>query len=263
MSVTILVYATRSGGVSQPWHAESVANALHCHLRTCVSASKDRFLAGKRSHCTKSGGRKPPVGCTRYANSKRGNPMYCNCRRGLQTHGGLTPAALENVRLFIAKTVSFERMLVVPAPRAGGRKPPVVSLHAMPTVIGPHTVGGFPSNRPRVCVNVSAEPRRAHARRSCERAFVQRECRFSLRTNVVQPGAAGVSQPWETNSGASALHYPGGLTPAALAKVRLCTANVVFLAAKADGKREGRFLPPNQFTKRRSGVRQRNGRWPG
>jgi hypothetical protein len=47
-------------GVSQPWHAESVANALHCHLRTCVSASKNRFLAGKRSHCTKSGGRKPP-----------------------------------------------------------------------------------------------------------------------------------------------------------------------------------------------------------
>jgi hypothetical protein len=59
-------------------------------------------------------------------------------------------------------------------------------------------------------------PRRADARRSWERAFVHRECRFSLRTNVVQPGAAGVSQPWYADPVANALHRHGGLTPAAL-----------------------------------------------
>jgi hypothetical protein len=42
----------------------------------------------------------------------------------ITNHGGLTPAALENVRLFIAKIVFFRRMLVVPAPRAGGVSPP-------------------------------------------------------------------------------------------------------------------------------------------
>jgi len=71
-------------------------------------------------------------------------------------------------------------------------------------------------------------PRRAHARRSWERAFVHRECRFSLRTYVVQPGAAGVSQPWYADPVAIALHRHGGLTPAALVNVRLCIANVVF-----------------------------------
>jgi hypothetical protein len=71
------------------------------------------------------------------------------------------------------------------------------------------------------------QPRRANARRSWERAFVHRECRFSLRTNVVQQGAAGVSQPWYADPVAIALHRHGGLTPAALANVRLCIAKGV------------------------------------
>jgi hypothetical protein len=66
----------------------------------------------------------------------------------------------------------------------------------------------------------------------------------------VQPGAAGVSQPWFwkharsgwiaivaqrrpvgglcTNTAAVALPYHGGLTPAALVDVRLCIAKIVF-----------------------------------
>jgi hypothetical protein len=77
------------------------------------------------------------------------------------------------------------------------------------------------------------KPRRADARRSYKRAFVQRECRFSLRTNVAQPGAAGVSQPWKPNAGASALHYHGELTAAALVNVRLFIAKIAILPADA------------------------------
>jgi hypothetical protein len=117
----------------------------------------------------KSGRRKPTVA----------NQHYCT---GVSySHGGLTPAALENVRLFIAKTVFFERMLVVPAPRVGG-----------------------------------------------------------------------VSPPWETNAGASALNYHGGLTPAALAKVRLYSANVVFRSEVRCAPWQS-FSPANRHRATKSG----------
>jgi hypothetical protein len=243
-----LAFLTRSGERKPP-----VGHIRRCESETHIARDMSRMQP-------RAGGRKRSVGCTPHARSKRRNSSRSTCRCGSESHGGLTPAALVNVRLCSANVV-FRRetryALRLPfspasrhrATRSGGRKPPVVSLHAMATVIGPHTVGGFPSNRPRVCVKVSAEPRRAHARRSwsrsfpgksrsftviafrkprraeasrsCERAFVQRECRFSQRTNVVQPRAAGVSQPWKPNAGASALHYHGGLTPAALDGVRL------------------------------------------
>jgi hypothetical protein len=76
----------------------------------------NRFFADKRSQLnTRAGGRKPPVGCSRYANLKRRDPARCRCQRGFRparsrrvsldesvrncncvthTHGGLTPAAL-------------------------------------------------------------------------------------------------------------------------------------------------------------------------
>jgi hypothetical protein len=62
--------------------------------RMCVCVSQKSFFAGKRSHCNKSGGRKPPVGCTPRAGSRRRNPPHSRCGPGLQTHGGLTLAAL-------------------------------------------------------------------------------------------------------------------------------------------------------------------------
>jgi hypothetical protein len=46
----------------------------------------------------------------------------------ITNHGGLTFAALENVRLFIAETVFFERTLVVPATRSGGVSQPWSAL---------------------------------------------------------------------------------------------------------------------------------------
>jgi hypothetical protein len=41
-----------------------------------------------------------------------------------------------------------------------------------------------------------SEARRAHARRSCERAFVYRECRYFSADRRRTPGAADVSQRW-------------------------------------------------------------------
>jgi hypothetical protein len=110
--------------------------------------------------------------------------------------------------------------------KSGGRKPPVVSLHAMATAFGLHTVGGFLSNCDRVCVNVFTEPRRvdacrslrspvadsgliftaqgrlhtprrADARRSRGRAFVHRKNRFFAEgRSHCSTRAGGVSPPW-------------------------------------------------------------------
>jgi hypothetical protein len=152
--------ATRAAGVSQPWETNSGASALHYHGGLTPAALVDVHLCiAKIVFCRqafatqyKSGRRKPTVA----------NQHYCTSVSN--SHGGLTPAALGNVR-FCTANVAFH-CEQTPCNQERGRKPPVVSLHAMATVIGPQTAGGFPSNRPRVCVNVSAEPRRAHARRS-------------------------------------------------------------------------------------------------
>jgi hypothetical protein len=73
------------------------ANPRRAHARrSCEPAfvhRKNRFFADRRSHCTKSGGRKPPVGCIRYANSKRGNPARLPLQTWFPTSGGLTPVA--------------------------------------------------------------------------------------------------------------------------------------------------------------------------
>jgi hypothetical protein len=64
---------------------------------------------------------------------------------------------------------------------------------------------------------------------------VYRECRYFSADWHRATGAADVSQPWwanvlgrgKTRAIANAFRSHGGLTPAALANVRLCTANVV------------------------------------
>jgi hypothetical protein len=92
---------------------------------------------------------------TPHASAKCGNSSNCNCRRGLQTHGGLTPAALDSdVRSCIAK-IAFLRQTCALRNKSGGRKPPVGNETPLQST--------------------TAHPRR-HA--------------------CVQPGAAGVSQPW-------------------------------------------------------------------
>jgi hypothetical protein len=53
------------------------------------------------------------------------------------THGGLTPAALVNVRFCIAKIVIFPANGRCNSTRSGGRQPPVGSLHAnAPAFVG-------------------------------------------------------------------------------------------------------------------------------
>jgi hypothetical protein len=133
---------------------------------------------------TRSGGRKPPVECTAHASSKRGNSSHCTCRCGSANHGGLTPAALANLRLRTVNVVFCSEARCAPrqsfspasrhcAPRAGGRKSLVAPINANATAIRTHTIGGLPTNGARVCRCAFAEPRRAHARRSCEGARSQ------------------------------------------------------------------------------------------
>jgi hypothetical protein len=75
---------------SYPAHHGGLTPAALGHVR---SIAKIAFCRQTFARQHKSGGRKPPVACTPDANSKRGNSSHCVCRRGLQTHGGLTPAA--------------------------------------------------------------------------------------------------------------------------------------------------------------------------
>jgi hypothetical protein len=111
---------TRAGGVSPPWRQSAceleTGNSAHCHcrrglhthggltpaalvsVRLCsensAGASKKSFFAGKRSHRnTRAGGVSPPWRQS-ACELETGNSAHCHCRRGLHTHGGLTPAAL-------------------------------------------------------------------------------------------------------------------------------------------------------------------------
>jgi hypothetical protein len=187
---TVVVTPPRAGGVSPrgagadcavanvttPRRSLAVADAFFDTTaadarRSCECAfvhRKNRFFAGRRPHCTKSGGRKPPVGCSRYANTETrkssalplrtwfptsgradaGSPdeRVRNCNCVTHTHGGLTPVA--------------ER------------------------------------TRPQLQLRYS-HPRRADARRSCARAFVHRKNRFSPANVRTAPRAGGVSPPWD------------------------------------------------------------------
>jgi hypothetical protein len=95
--------------------------------RSCECAfvhRKNRFFAGKRSHCNvRAGGVSPPVECAPHTSSRRRNSSHRRRTCDLQTHGGLTPAALVHVRSCIAKIV-FSPANVRSATRAGGVSPP-------------------------------------------------------------------------------------------------------------------------------------------
>jgi len=92
------------------------ANARRSCERAFVHC-KNRCFAGRRSHCnTRAGGRKPPVApinAIATAIHAHARTPSAICRRTallsadahLPVHGGLTPAAPENVRLCTAKIV--------------------------------------------------------------------------------------------------------------------------------------------------------------
>jgi hypothetical protein len=188
----------------------------------CVCAPRMSLFFSGRASCTRSGWREPAVARGR---AQSGNSdCICNC----VTEPRRADARRSCKRAFVYRT---SRSFTGKCPhrrttKSGGRKPPVVTINANATAIRTHTVGGVPNNRARVCANMFPTPtagsrppllvaytaaaadrrfrfartlrypRRADARRSCECAFVHRECRYFSVDGRHAPGAAGVSQPW-------------------------------------------------------------------
>jgi hypothetical protein len=119
------------------------------------------------------------------------------CKRGqLPTHGELTLAAPVNERSCIAQVaVSPVNIRTAEPLRAGGVSPPWISYRDC-TGVRDRTVNRLPRLCGSVLTSGFPEPRRANARRSCERAFVHPECRYFSADRLRAPGAADVSQPW-------------------------------------------------------------------
>jgi hypothetical protein len=180
--------------------------------RSCKPAflhRKNRFFADKRRTATRAGGVSPPWFASATPPAFVSTPPAVPrdfAEAFLQvrfpnTHGGLTPAALVNVRFCIAKIV-FSPTNVRSAPRAGGVSPP------------------WP----------------LHARRSCECAFVHRKNRFFADKNVrTATRAGGVNPPWVRYWACAGVHeHTAGSPP------RLCgsvpASALPLHARRADGR---------------------------
>jgi hypothetical protein len=141
-----------AGTISEPRRAD--ARRSRPDVRMCIA--KIVFCRQTCALRNKSGGRKPPVGRIRRAGSRRRNSSHCNCKRGLQTHGGLTPAALgaacdgrvgmcaelssqarfsshggltpaalDRMCVCVSQKSFFRRQTCASRNKSGGRKPPV------------------------------------------------------------------------------------------------------------------------------------------
>jgi len=64
-------------------HHGGLTPAALVHVRLCT-ANVVILPADGRCNSARSGGRKPPVECTRHASSKRGYSTHCSCRYSLQ-----------------------------------------------------------------------------------------------------------------------------------------------------------------------------------
>jgi hypothetical protein len=147
-----------------------------------------------------------------------------------RTHGGLTPAALVNVRLCIPKIAIRPTHCRYYSTRSGGRQPPVANTarpfretHICNSVrtcnqergasasrgagVGHARETQSPRDRRYPLQTRFPKPRRAHARRSC---FDSRDSPDTIR-------CALPARPNATH---------GGLTPAALVNVRLCIPKI-------------------------------------
>jgi hypothetical protein len=198
--------------------------------RSCEPAfvhRTNRFFAGKRSHCNKSGGASAPRGMFSVCELETWKPSALRLQTwfptggGLtpvagrkrpqlqlryQTHGGLTPAALVNLRSCIAKIV-FSPANVRTATRAGGVSPPwdVLGMRTRNVETQRVAVADVVSDRRRAdacrwtkasaIATALPNPRRAHARRSCEPAFVHRTNRFFRRQTFALHQERGASAP--------------------------------------------------------------------
>jgi hypothetical protein len=211
--------------------------------RMCVCVSQKSFFAGKRSHCNRRRRRKAPVGCITEANSKRRNSSHCNCRRGLQTHGGLTdaapgaacdgrvgmcaelssqvrftnhgaltPAALDRMCVCVSQNRFFCRQTCAPRNKSGGRKPPWGAVRVR-------------THRPRRTPGEGAEgvrpPWGAFDVNSKRRNSSHCNCKRGLQTHggltPAAPGAACDGRVWMCPELSSQVRFSnhGGLTGAA------------------------------------------------
>jgi hypothetical protein len=150
-------------------HSHSARALTPAALVTCVRASQTSFFRRQTSaHQHKSGGASAPRGMyPAHANSKRRNSSHWNCKRGLQTHGGLTPAALGCVDDSRRTLRHSPRTARVMRTTAGSRPPLSVVL----TTAAEHYAI-------LLAQRASCEPRRAYARRSWYCAFVHRKRRY-------------------------------------------------------------------------------------
>jgi hypothetical protein len=175
----------------------------------------------------------------------------------LAIHGGLTPAALVNMRWSIAK-IAFRRQTFAPQHRSGGRQPPCGSAtvpareishtftHDRRTATqergasaprGRHSTSELAA-RKFVALHLQTRftnPRRAHARRSSLSVRRSRNHTRLLRYSV----------------GVTSL---GGLTPAALMHVRWCTADGALFSGRTSCTRSGRRKPTVENVRDCTGV---------
>jgi hypothetical protein len=165
---------TKSGGRKPPWHANilvrqetlGAAGAVtdprragtRRSCRTCVCAPRMSLFFSGPASCTRSGWRQPAVVVKRFAPAKRHR--------------------------------TFATIRVRPSRAAGVSQPWGTIRSCVVNVITPR--------KPIAIAGAIPVPRRANARRSRERAFVHRECRYFSGDRRRAPGAIRVSQPWGT-----------------------------------------------------------------
>jgi hypothetical protein len=122
-------------------------------------AVEKRTSAMTTASATKSGWRKPAVVGERTLSRKKTRDIA----NAFRCHGGLTPAALGNERLCIAKVAVLPADISHCNTKSGGRKPPVAPRNANARAIRTHTVGGLPTNSGRMYADaIFAGPRSMH-----------------------------------------------------------------------------------------------------
>jgi hypothetical protein len=166
------------------------------------------------------------------------------------THGGLTPAALVNVRLCIPKIAILPAHGRCYSTRSGGRQPPVANL--APRYSETHICNSI---RTRNQERLASAPRGAgvgHARETQS----PRDRRYPLQTRFPKPRRADARRScFDSRDSPDTIRCAlparpnathGGLTPAALVNVRLCIPKIAILPAHGHcySTRSGGRQPP-------------------
>jgi hypothetical protein len=168
---------------------------------------------GLRYTLRKSGGRKPPVVCSRNANLTTEIPRIAVADAVCEPTAGSRPPLFFSVCVCASLKSFFRRQTFARQRESGGRKPPVVPINADATAI--HTHAHTPSEVLRTIALVSVQ-RRFHTHGGLTPAAPG--CGFANRSTM-----------FDSHGTASGSPRHGGLTPAALFfGVRLCIEKTVF-----------------------------------